>query len=79
MKNPNESQVLDDALIEKMASQLGIKIEKKENKDRIKIASSDIGSATQSLGGGFVKYGHRIWELKKEGEDYFLERFEEEK
>jgi hypothetical protein len=79
MRNPSESQVIGDDLIEKMAERLGIKIEREEKKDRIKIASSEIGASVQTLGGGMCKFSHRIWQLKKEGEQYFLERAEGEK
>jgi len=79
MRNPSESQVIGDDLIEKMAERLGIKIEQAPEKNRIKIAGKEIGASVQPLGGGMCKFAHRVWNLKKEGEQYYLERLEGEK
>lgn len=80
MRNPLDSNLFDDSTILKIAEKVGIKVMKpvEERTDRIKISSSQIGNDVQSLGGGFVKHAHKVWELKKEGEEYFLERLEDE-
>ena len=80
MRNPLDSDLFNDDIILKVAEKMGIKVVKpaEECSSRVKISSSQLGTDVQMLGGGFVKHAHKVWELKKEGEDYFLERLEEE-
>ena len=80
MRNPMDSDLFDDSTILKLAETVGIKIVKpvEERTDRIKISSSQIGKDVQPLGGGFVKHAHNVWKLSKEGEEYFLERLQDE-
>ena len=78
-RNSFESDLFSDDVILKLAKNTGIKIVKPiDDNRRIKVSSDQFGVSIKKLGGGFVKYSHRIWQLKKEGEDYFLERMEDE-
>lgn len=79
MRNSNDSKIFGDDLIQKMAEQLGIEVKQIESKDRIKISSRDIGTKVETLGAGMARFAHRVWNLKKEGDNYYLERLEGEK
>lgn len=81
MRNSFESNLFDDATVLKIAEQLGVPIRvknnEKEGKRKVKISSNELRRA-KKLKGGFVKYAHRVWSLTKEGEQYFLNRLEDE-
>lgn len=81
MRHAQDTGLSDEVLI-KMAKELGIDVPTVEVHDgRIKVSNEQIKqlrTAGNMLGGGFVKSGSRVWQLKKEGEDLYLERMENE-
>lgn len=84
MKSSGECGFSDEQ-IRKMANDIGLEIQEPvDNSPRIKVGMRQIDEMEkkgqlQKLGTGFVRFAHRVWELKKEGDDYYLERKEEEK
>lgn len=76
--NPSNSHVFSDEQLIAMAKELGIDIPKEPMPDnRIKISVEQF-RALPKLGAGFVKKGHAIWQVEKEGDEYFLKRMQEE-
>lgn len=76
--NPSNSHVFSDEQLLAMAKELGIEIPKTPVPDnRVKISVEQFRSM-EKLGTGFVKRGHNVWKVEKEGEEYFLKRMEEE-
>jgi hypothetical protein len=74
MKNPIESKVLTDDVILRMAKELGIEV--REKKEVIKVSSKDLENMERS--GNFVKFSHKVWKLQKDGDNFYLERLEDE-
>ena len=84
MKNDGTSVCFTDDMVRRMAKALGIEIPETPTKDtRVKIGVKELKALEkegkiQLLGSGMAKFAHRIWELTKEGDNYFLERKEDE-
>jgi len=75
MRNPIESNILNGDIILKLADHFGIEVRSKS--ERIKVKKSDL-NRMEKVGNKIYKFGHKVWELKKEGDEFFLCRLKDE-
>lgn len=83
MKIYGESNIFSDEAIFKIARELGIDIEPTTSPTRLKVEMRVIDALEKEgrikrLGAGMIRFAHRIWKLSKDGDDFYLERLEDE-